>query len=415
VRETRALLVAVVAAVGTAALGAAAPAYADDTVTVQGTAFPDPARAQLSLVGCGDLYQRAAEPLVPRIGLGPGAAPDGSRSLGFDLAGGNAVGALYTVDSMLSTTTASLAVNAVGRSTGVAYAGYQEPADAGTTLLWLGRSELVTPGGAWQTVEATTRSYTWAKFDMTTRKPVAEGPGAPATVAEFAQAHGGDGPGVYTIGFGCDGAPFSMDSMRVGSPGAVRTYDLEGLRTSVTIAAPSGPVHEGDEVTITGRLHTQTGDPVPHPTMVLEQRRPGSDRWTPVRVAEVGPDGVRATVKPEPDTAYRWRFVGRPVAEGSASATLLITVLPSLPTRPPGPEPTSPPSPGPTSAPSQVPSSPPSPSPSDAPEVTPTPSPTAAASPSSSASESADPGSPASSGDAAPSATDSASSAPRHR
>src|SRR4051812_47182659 len=207
------------------ALGSA-PAYADDTVTVQGTAFPDPARAQLSLVGGEDLSQRSDEALVPMVGQGPGAAPAGSRSLGFDLAGGNAVGALFTVDSMLSTGTASLAVNAAGRSTGVAYAGYQAPADAGTTMLWLGRAqpvapagagppmwglgraELGPPGGAWQTVDAPSRSYTWAKYDMSTGQRVADGPGVPTTVAAFAEAQGGDGPGVYTIGFGCDGAPF---------------------------------------------------------------------------------------------------------------------------------------------------------------------------------------------------------------
>ena len=142
---------AAVAAFGVA--GLAAPSYADSTVTVQGTAFPDPARANLSFVGCADLYQRTDEALAPTIGVGPGAAPSGTRSLGWDLAGGNAVGAMFPVDSMVRTT-ASLAVNAVGRATGVAYAGYQEPADAGTSLLWLGRSELVTPGGAWQTVDA---------------------------------------------------------------------------------------------------------------------------------------------------------------------------------------------------------------------------------------------------------------------
>ncbi len=41
----------------------AAPSYADGTVTVQGTAFPDPARANLSFVGCADLYQRTDERL----------------------------------------------------------------------------------------------------------------------------------------------------------------------------------------------------------------------------------------------------------------------------------------------------------------------------------------------------------------
>src|SRR4051794_16859353 len=171
------VIAAAVTALGSWAIGAGSPAYADDTVIVQGTAFPDPARAQLSMVGCDDLYQRSDEPLVPTVGPGPGAAPAGSRSLGFDLAGGNAVGALFTVDSMLSTSTASLAVNAAGRSTGVAYAGYQAPADAGTTMLWLGRADLVTPGGAWQTVDATTRSYTWVKYDMSTGQRVADGPG----------------------------------------------------------------------------------------------------------------------------------------------------------------------------------------------------------------------------------------------
>jgi hypothetical protein len=131
-------------------VGLAGPSYADDTVVVQGTSFPDPARANLSFVGCADLYQRGTEPLVPRIGLGPGAAPAGRRSLGFDLAGGNAVGALFAVDSVVTTKTASVTVNAADRAEGVAYAGYQEPADAGTSLLWLGRAGLTTPGGAWQ-------------------------------------------------------------------------------------------------------------------------------------------------------------------------------------------------------------------------------------------------------------------------
>lgn len=400
-------MAAAVAAVGTVALGSIAPAYADDTVTVQGTAFPDPARAQLSLVGCADLYQRTDEALLPMVGLGPGAAPAGSRSLGFDLAGGNAVGALFTVDSMLSTSTASLAVNAVGRSTGVAYAGYQEPADAGTSLLWLGRSELVTPGGAWQTVEAITRTYTWAKYDMTTRQRVAEVRGVAITVPDFARAHGGDGPGVYTIGFGCDGTPFSMDVMRIGTPGAVTTYDIEGLRTMVTIAAQRDELREGDAVTITGRLHTRTGVPVPHATMILEKREAGSDRWTPVLVAEVGRDGARATVKPDGRTLYRWRFVSRPLAEGSTSIPLLLDVLPPLPTD--GPDPT------------------PTPSPSSSPSTSPTPSPTLSASPSSSPSDQPSSSSPSSSasesvssgpsGDASASdsSASSVSSSPRHR
>src|SRR4051794_780564 len=165
--------------------GLAGPAYADSTVTVQGTAFPDPAQAALSFVGCGDLYQRGNESLAPTIGPGPGVAPAGTRSLGWDLAGGDAVGAAFPVGSMASTATASMAVYAPARATGVAYAAYQAPADAETSLLWIGRAELVTPGGAWQNVDATTRAFTWAQFDMTTGRQVAVDPGGPATVADF--------------------------------------------------------------------------------------------------------------------------------------------------------------------------------------------------------------------------------------
>jgi hypothetical protein len=320
-------------------VGLAAPSYADTTVTVQGTAFPDPARASLSFVGCADLYQRTDEPLAPTIGVGPGAAPSGTRSLGWDLAGGNAVGALFPVDSMLRTT-ASIAVNSVSRATGVAYAGYQEPADAGTSLLWLGRSELVTPGGAWQTVDATTRTYTWAKYDMTSRQQVTPGAEAPTTVAGFVAAHGGDGPGIYTIGFGCDGTPFSMDELRVGAPGDVTTYDVEGLRTLVSISQEPDRSN-GDEVTITGRLSTMTGDPIPHATMVLERRLPGSREWKPVAVADVERGGARATVDRGDRAFYRWRFVERPLAEGSASMALLLDVLPPLPTDSPSSTPSS--------------------------------------------------------------------------
>ena len=201
---------------------------------------------------------------------------------------------MFPVDSMVGTT-ASLAVNAAGRATGVAYAGYQEPADAGTSLLWLGRSELVTPGGAWQTVDATTRVYTWAKYDMTSR-PAGRRParGCRPRWPSFVAAHGGDGPGVYTIGFGCDGTPFSMDQLRVGAPG-----DGDDLRRR---GAADPGLHRpraggsDDEVTITGRLRTMTGDPIPHATMVLERRTPGSKVWKPVLVADVSNGGVRATV-----------------------------------------------------------------------------------------------------------------------
>lgn len=366
-------------------LGLAAPAHADPVV-VQGTSFPDPARTNLSLVGCGDLYQRAPETLRPTVSRGPGAAPLGERSLGFDLDGGNAAGALFTVGSVLSTTTASLAVNAVGPARGVAYAGYQEPADAGTSLLWLGRSELATPGGAWQTVEATTRDYTWAKYDMATHQQVSAPSSPPATVAAFAAAHGGDGPGVFTIGFGCDGTPFSVDALRVGGAAGATTYDLEGLRTTVGIEADRLRVDAGEPVTLRGVLTTGTGDPVPHATVLLEQRADDGGAWEPVAVVPVGPGGVaRFEVRPEAGTAYRWRFVDRPLAEASTSLPLVLDVVaPVEPTPTPTPKPTPRPTPRPTPTPTPTSSDTPSPAPpaseppsaEPTPEATPEPAPT---------------------------------------
>ena len=83
-----------------AALLPLAPATADSTVVVRGTAFPSGRDAQLSFVGCDDPYVLAAEQPQPYVGIGPGQAPAGTRSLGYDLAGGNAIGSVHYVDSM---------------------------------------------------------------------------------------------------------------------------------------------------------------------------------------------------------------------------------------------------------------------------------------------------------------------------
>src|SRR4051794_30815621 len=115
---------------------------ADSTVVVHGTTFPTGRAAQQSFVGCEDPYVRAAEEPQPYIGIGPGQAPAGARSLGYDLVGGNAIGSLHYVDSIAATTVAGLAVTAPEGADGVSYVGYQEPADSGTGKVWFGRAPL---------------------------------------------------------------------------------------------------------------------------------------------------------------------------------------------------------------------------------------------------------------------------------
>jgi hypothetical protein len=345
-----------------AAVLAGAPAVADSQVTVRGVGFPPGKQAQLSMVGCASLYDRSDEPLAPFIGRGPGRAPLGTRSLGYDLAGGNAVGSLHYVLSMVDTTVVELAVHAENGAEGVAYAGYQEPQDAGTADVWIGRAAVSAPAGAWARVQATDLTYTWTKYDMVTHEVVETSESAAeATVPELAATHGGDGAGFYTIGFGCDGARFSMDAWRIGSSGDVTSYDLEGLTTATAIAGSTTRVEAGREVTLTGRVRLGMGDRLQRGTLMLEARPVVGGEFEVIEVLDAAATDPSVVVRPSTSTVYRWRFADRPLAEGSVSSPFVVTV-PAGADQPDLPEP-----PGPSQSPSQSPNQSPSQEPSETP------------------------------------------------
>ncbi|MEI5673126.1 MULTISPECIES: hypothetical protein [unclassified Nocardioides] len=318
-------------------------AAATTTVVVRGTAFPDPLTAQLSFTGYATLKGTTPETVRPIIGNAV-VPPSGTRSLGFDLAGGNnSVGALFMRPSMLQTTTAELQVHAAAGTRGVVYAGYQAPADAGTTRVWVGRAEVAVGAGAWQRVSALGLRFAWSKRDLATGAQLAAGPAAVINVPSFVRGHGGDGAGFYSLGFGSDGNAFSIDTLKVGTAGATRVYDLEGLATTTTITGTTG-VAPGEPARLTGALRDQSGARVPGSTLLLEQRV-GSGPWETVYR---NPDGPRPTdpvvvpadatdpqvvVTPERTTSYRFRFVDRPLAEGSASAPFTVAVTPTLTAR----------------------------------------------------------------------------------
>ena len=318
-RQIGVVLATAVAMVGVGQL----PALADDTVTVHGTDFPDQRAAQLTLVGCESLYQRSTEILQPYISRGPGRPALGSRSLKYDLAGGNAIGTLSYVDSMAGTTAAGLQIYSRPGAQGVAYAGYQSP-DADGYKLWVGRSSL-SAAGSWQQIDATALSYTWAEFDMQTGAPTGE-TAETATVAGFAAGHGGDGAGFYMVGFGCDGAPFYMDGWRVGAPGTTTTYDLEALTSHLTMNGSTHSVDPGDEVTIRGSVRDGTGRRLVRGTMILEAKPVGAASFLPVRVVDAASTDPSVTVAPEESTIYRWRFADRPLATGSVSKEFRVDV-----------------------------------------------------------------------------------------
>ena len=344
------------------------PALADDTVVVHGTAFPDQRAAQLTLVGCESLYQRSTELLQPYISRGPGRPALGTRSLKYDLAGGNAIGTLSYVDSMAGTTSAGLQVYARPGAQGVAYAGYQSP-DAEGNELWIGRASL-SASGSWQQVDATGLSYSWAEYDMQTGAPTGETADT-ATVAAFAGAHGGDGAGFYMVGFGCDGAPFYMDGWRVGAPGSTTTYDLEALTSHLTMNGSAHSIDPGGEVTIQGSVRDGAGRRLVRGTMILEAKPVGAASFLPVRVVDAATTDPSVTVAPTESTVYRWRFADRPLATGSVSSEFRVEVRqPRREEAPEAPQ-TSQPPPAPKAP--ETSSSPPSTPPSDTPESTPDP------------------------------------------
>jgi hypothetical protein len=183
-----------------------------------------------------------------------------------------------------------------------------------------------------------------------------------------------------------------MDAWRIGSPGNVTTYDLEGLETSVegdgmTIAA-------GEPATLHGAVvDSGSGEELTDAELVLEVQK-GAD-WAPVQDCA----GASCTVRPETTTTYRWRFDGLPRAEGSTSEPFTVTVR-----KAPAEQPSTDPSPSKEASPSARPS--PSKSPSPTKKPSPSDKPTA------NASSSPKPSSSSSPSLAAPSATQSSAPAP---
>jgi hypothetical protein len=161
----------------------------------------------------------------------------------------------------------------------------------------------------------------------------------------------------------------------------------------LTIAGSASLVQPGAQVTLHGALGS-TG-PIGRATLILERRDLPGGSWENVRVVPVDDTGAVARLNPTRTALYRWRFVDRPLAEGTVSPPFLVTVLPAgVPVLPPTPEPT--PTPPATPEATPTPTLPLPPDPTDPPTPEPTqpeapPSPSASAEPTPSVSPSAIP------------------------
>lgn len=301
-------------------------AHADETVVVPGTAFPS-SSTYLTYFGCVDLFH--ADTRGPRVRVTrDAAAPLGSRAAGLEVPGaGTAVGSVSLVDSVADATS-SMAVRAAAGSSGVAYVWYVAPG-LQPGEVWSGRADLTTAVDGWQEVDATATSYEWSRMEAATGA-VREQAGA-ATIDAFAADHG-DGPGYLLSGLGCDGRAFGIDALRVGAPGSVTTYDLEGWSVSTSISASNQQIRRGGDVTLSA-TSVDAASASMGAALVLEARPEGATTFRPVTDPVLaGPDGrVATTVTPEVTTDYRWFFAERAYADAHWSATTRVVVV-----QPPG-------------------------------------------------------------------------------
>lgn len=390
-RILRRAVPALALALGVVLPGWGSTAHADAIVVVPGTAFPG-STTYLAHFGCDSLFHLGSSRPTVEVVLDDGA-PLGRRALALqDAAVGGATGPVSRVESV-ATSAQGLSVRTPDGATGVAWVWY-----ATATLepgqVWVGRADLATAPGGWREVEPGDSSYAWSLVDSASGA-VLETAGE-ATVPDFAALHG-DGPGYLLAGLGCDGGRHLLDDVRVGVPGSVTTYDLEGADVTTTITVSSTRVEPGGAVTLTGT--TLDSDGVVGAPLVLQARRAGESGFRDVGdPVAPGADGtVSAEVTPRVDTDYRWWFAERPWADAHTSPEVTIAVLAPAPTGPSGPSA--------TPHPAQPPSSPLSPTSSPTSSATsdpaPEPSPTTAP-PTEAASPTADPSAPPSTTEPSP-------------
>ena len=314
----RALVVAAVTAVLSTPM---AVAVADDTVVVPALAFPS-SETHLARLGCADLYHADARAPQARV-VRPDVAASGRRAVGFRLPGqGTAVGPVHRTDSVAATTVAGFTARAAGGSTGVAYVWYTAP-DLRPGEVWAGRADLAV-GPGWTAVDTRAVTYSWTKYAAATGAVLQDA--GRATLSQFTGTHG-DGPGYLLGGLGCDGAEFEIDALRFGAPGAVTTYDLEGIAASTTMHRSTGTLVEGDHATLSGATVNAAGVPI-GASLVLQERPAGTDAFRVVGDPLMADrDGtVSVDVAPTVTTDYRWYYPESGLADESWSPVTRIVV-----------------------------------------------------------------------------------------
>ncbi len=133
----------------------------------------------------------------------------------------------------------------------------------------------LTVGPQWQYVDAAAATYTWTLYNAANGNVV-----QPGRQCHHRRLHGGERrrPRLPAGRLGLRRGRVLIDALRFGSPGAVTTYDLEGITVTTSISATvTGP--SGKRVTFTGASRDIAGVPVGAPLVL--QARPVGERGLP--------------------------------------------------------------------------------------------------------------------------------------
>lgn len=255
--------------------------------------------------------------------------PAGTHTWGFDLDGGDSAGpaAFPSTMTMSQITVAAAWFHAEQAESGRAWAFYVEPADEGTSNVWVGVADLTLPAGTWTEFALPGLTYSWTKYDTSSGWTVT-GTAAAGGVPAFVAAHGGSGYGGYAATMGCNGGKFNFDKFSIGSSGNVTVYDFEGLSTTTTMVSKATTIVAGRRVSIAGDLEPTFNDA----TVQLEAKTYASSEWVPVGTVGSGSTGepFSMAVKPLKQTSYRWTFPGAACCSSSTSEPVVIKVKTAL-------------------------------------------------------------------------------------
>ncbi|WP_125037996.1 hypothetical protein [Nocardioides sp. LS1] len=277
--------------------------------------------------GCED---PAIEPNPgPKLVLakGPGRAPAGSRTVGWDVAlSGYGVGPQARVQNPADVTVFRIRVfPEQTNAAGVAVVTYVEPGDAG---IWRGTGGVETIRGAsWHVVGAGTKSFSWRHY---TANGALDQTAGDSSLKYFVDNHGSGDSAYLGFAFGCDGNDFAVDALEVGTLKSSTTYDFEGFATSTKFENDKKTpkkitIIAGKRLPLTAELRKRFEGTGMAGQLKIQSRKLTEKKWGTVARPKVGTNGnYDFKVRPFVSSALKLSYAGTTAYEASSR---LLTIL----------------------------------------------------------------------------------------